>query len=214
MAVLNASDVLSQLAWRYAVKKFDPARKISSSDWKALEQSLVLSPSSFGLQPWKFLVIESMSLRQKLLPVSWNQSQVVDASHVVVFLIRKDLNATDVDRLIQATASARDITADSLAGFRSMMLKFIQSPVLDVNAWADRQVYIALGTFMTTAAMMGIDTCPMEGIVPAQYDEILGLTGSGYATSVVATAGYRAVDDKYAQLAKVRYSTNEVVEYR
>jgi nitroreductase len=214
MATLNASDVLTQLAWRYAVKKFDAARKISPSDWQALEQSLVLSPSSFGLQPWKFLVVQDPALRERLLPASWNQRQVIDASHLVVLLKRDGMNTADVDRLIHATATTRQVPVESLEGYRNMMVGFIQSPTLDLNAWAERQVYIALGTFMTVAAAMGIDTCPMEGIVPAQYNEILNLSGSGYSTSVVAVAGYRATDDKYASLAKIRYPTSDVVEYR
>ena len=174
----------------------------------------MLSPSSFGLQPWKFFVVETPSLREQLLPVSWNQRQVVDASHMVVFAKRQGLNATDIDRLINATASIRNVPLDSLAGYRKMMLGFAATPNFDADAWADRQVYIALGTFMTAAAMMGIDTCPMEGIQPAKYDAILNLAGTGYATSVVAVAGYRSADDKYATLAKVRYPTSELIERR
>jgi nitroreductase len=202
------------MKWRYATKVFDPAKKISPADWQTLEQTLVLSPSSFGLQPWKFLVINTPSLREQLLPVSWNQRQVVDASHLVVFLKRRSLGADDVDRLINATSCTRNVPLESLEGYRKMMLGFAATPGFDAAAWAERQLYIALGTFMTAAAMLGIDTCPMEGIVPAKYDEILGLSSSLYATSVVATAGYRSSEDKYAQLAKVRYPAAEVIEHR
>ena len=213
MSTLNAAAVVAHMNWRYAVKKFDAAKKISVHDWQALEHSLVLSPSSFGLQPWKFIVVDTPSLREQLLSASWNQRQVVEASHLVVFTKRQDLAASDVDRLIHATANTRNVALDTLAGYRKMMLGFAQAPGFNADAWAERQVYIALGTFMTAAAMMGIDTCPMEGINPAKYDEILGLAATGYATSVVAAAGYRAADDKYASLAKVRYPAHEVIEH-
>jgi nitroreductase len=212
MSTLTASDVSTQLNWRYAVKKFDPARRIADQDWTALEQSLVLSPSSFGLQPWRFVVVQDQEIRSQLLPVSWNQRQVVDASHLVVLAARQNLNADDVQRFLQSTSDIRSVPVESLEGYRQMMLGFLSSPQLDVNAWAERQVYLALGTFLTTAAMMGIDTCPMEGIVPAQYDTLLGLTGSGYRTSVAVAAGYRAADDKYASLPKVRFSASELIQ--
>jgi nitroreductase len=214
MAVLNSTDVITQLNWRYAVKKFDSNRQIAAHDWNALEQALVLSPSSFGLQPWKFIVVNNTSLREKLLAASWNQKQVIDASHLVVFTVRPTLGVEDVDRFLASTAATRNVAIESLKGYRDMMLGFISQPGFDLRAWADRQAYIALGTFMTAAAVMGIDTCPMEGIVPAKYDELLGLADSDYRTSVVAVAGYRAADDKYASLPKVRYATREVVEQR
>lgn len=207
--------VLNQLRWRYATKQFDPGRSISAEDWSALEQSLVLTPSSFGLQPWQFIVVTDQRTKEKLVSASWDQRQVAEASHVVVFAIKKDLGAADVDRYIGRIAETRNVSADSLKGFKDVLLGFLAQPSdkFDVNAWATRQVYIALGNFLNTAALIGIDTCPMEGIDPARYDEILGLSAKGYKTVVVATAGYRAATDKYATLPKVRYSANEVITH-
>jgi nitroreductase len=205
--------VVRQLQWRYATKKFDAAKKIPAADWEALEQALVLAPSSFGLQPWKFVVVVDPAVRARLLPASWNQQQVVQASHMVVFAIKKDLGAADVETYVQRIASVRGVPAASLDAYKEMMTKFVARPreKFDVNAWASHQVYIAIGQFMACAALMAIDTCPMEGIVPAQYDEILGLAAKGLATSVVCCAGYRAADDKYAAAKKVRFERDDVV---
>ena len=207
--------VINQLQWRYATKQFDPNRRISNEDWNTLEHSLVLTPSSFGLQPWKFIVITDQATKEKLVPVSWGQRQVADASHLVVFAIKKDIGPTDVDRYIDRIAKVRNVSMDSLAGFRTVLLDFINQPKekFDVNFWSTRQAYIALGNFLNTAALLGIDTCPMEGIDPAAYDKILGLEEKGYRTVVAAPAGYRAAADKYASLPKVRFDQEEVITH-
>ncbi|BAU64377.1 nitroreductase [Stanieria sp. NIES-3757] len=207
--------ILQQLYWRYATKKFDPTKKISESTWQVLEQSLVLAPSSFGLQPWKFFVVRNPEIRQQLVEHSWGQTQVVDASHLVVLAIKQDVDAQEVDRYIERMAEVRNTPVENLEGFGNVVKGFLKQPPypLNLNEWSTRQTYIALGQFMTCAAMLGVDTCPMEGISPAKYDEILGLPAQGYATVVVCPAGYRAEDDKYANLPKVRYSTEDVVEY-
>jgi nitroreductase len=206
---------LQQLLWRYATKKFDPTKTIPDHLWQVLEQSLVLAPSSFGLQPWKFIVVRNSQLRHQLLEHSWGQTQVKDASHLVVFAIKKDLNAADVDRYVKRMADVQQTTPDSLEGFSKTVKGFIDTPPypMDLNEWSKRQVYIALGQYMTTAAMLGIDTCPMEGFVPTKYDEILGLEAQGYATAVLCPAGYRAEDDKSAARPKVRFETRDVVQY-
>ncbi len=205
--------LLQQLRWRYAVKKFDPARIISAEDWHTLEQALVLTPSSFGLQPWRFVVITDQATKDQLVPISWGQRQVAEASHVVVFAVRKPLTESDVDGHVARTAEVRDVPVDSLAGFKKMLMKSLVPPPagFDIHHWAGLQAYIALGNFMTSAAMLGIDTCPMEGIVPEKYDELLGLPSEGYGTVVVGVAGYRAADDKYAALPKVRFAAEDVV---
>jgi nitroreductase len=207
--------IVQQLQWRYATKKFDTERKIPADAWQALEQSMVLAPSSFGLQPWKFFVVTNPELRQELLPHTWKQSQVVDASHLVVFAIRNDIQAADVDRFLERMSAVQGTPVENLAGFGNVVKGFIDRPPypLDVNEWSKRQLYIALGEFMTAAAMMGIDTCPLEGFMPPEYDRVLGLTEKGYAATVLCAAGYRAADDKSADRPKVRYETAEVVEY-
>jgi nitroreductase len=211
--VLAADALVERLRWRYAVKKFDAAKKIPAEIWKALEEVLVLAPSSFGLQPWKFFVVTDPAVREKLKPASWNQTQITDASHLVVFAIKKDLSVADVEHFAQRIVEVRGVPEKSLEMYKKIMADFVgrAGKGLDINAWAADQVYIALGTFMTAAAVLGIDTCPMEGFEPAKYDEILGLPALGFHATVLATAGYRAADDVFAKLPKVRYKKEEVI---
>jgi nitroreductase len=214
-AVSTPDSVLQQLQWRYATKKFDPSKTISDDAWKVLEQSMVLAPSSFGLQPWKFFVVGNPEIRSELLAHSWGQAQVVDASHLVVFAIKKDLSAADVDRYLDRMAEVQQTPVENLQKFGSIVKGFMEKPPypLDINDWSTRQVYIALGQFMTAAAVLGIDTCPMEGFVPTKYDEVLGLPAQGYKAVVVCPAGYRSDEDHSAQRPKVRFKTEDVVEY-
>lgn len=213
---LAPDDLLAALQWRYATKVFDADRRIPTETWAALEQSLVLSPSSYGLQPWTFQVIDDPALRAELRPHSWNQSQVTDASHLVVFLAKRTVTEADLDRLISATSTARGVPTEQLSGYRELMAKdLVHGPRSErIGTWASNQVYIALGTFMTAAALLGVDTCPIEGFSPPDYDRILGLEASPYRSAVVCAAGYRSADDKYATLAKVRYPASELIEHR
>ena len=213
MKPVNNETIVRQLNWRYAVKKFDSDRKIQAPDWKTLEQSLVLSPSSYGLQPWKFVVVENPDVRAKLRVAAYNQSQITDASHLVVFAHRVGFGVGDIDRHLERVARVRNLEIESLAGYRNAMLGSVQRPQEQTDAWTSRQVYIALGNFLATAALLGIDACPMEGFDAAQFDQILGLTEQGYHAQVVATAGYRAEDDAYAKLPKVRYSPEDVIAH-
>ncbi len=207
--------VLQQLQWRYATKKFDPTRKIPAETWRVLEQSLVLSPSSFGLQPWKFFIVETPAIREQLVEYSWGQRQVVDASHLVVLATKTTLDADYVDHYLARMAEVQGVPVANLQKFGDVVKGFISQPPypLDMQEWAARQVYIALSQLMVTAAMLGVDTCPMEGFNPGKYDEVLGLPELGYRSVVVCPLGYRAEDDKYATSPKVRFPTAEVVSY-
>lgn len=209
-AALTPGVLLERLRWRYAVKKFDPTRSIPEATWGTLEEVLRLSPSSYGLQPWRFVDVRDRALREKLRAVSYNQPQITDASHLVVFTARRGLGLPDVERLVSAIVKERGVTRESVAGFAKSMTGFVHSG-RDLDAWSARQTYIALGFFIEAAAVLGIDACPMEGIEPAKYDELLGLTAQGYGALCVATAGYRAADDGYAAAKKVRYAKEEVV---
>jgi nitroreductase len=212
-----APDTLIQaLNWRYATKVFDPARKISEADLKTLEQSLMLTPSSFGLQPYRFVVVADPQLKVRLREASWGQAQITDCSHLVVFLARQQMTEADVDRLIQRTVQLRGGRAEDLAGYRGMMVgTLVTGPrAATVPEWAARQTYIALGQLMASAALLGLDACPMEGLDPSQYDEILGLKATPFRTVVACAVGYRAEGDKYATLAKVRFPVEELVERR
>ena len=214
-AALSSEQLLHQLNWRYATKSFDTSKKVPDALWETLEQSLRLAPSSFGLQPWKFIVVADPEVRQKIQAHAWGQVQVVEASHLVVLARKLEVQPADVDHYLESMASIRGATLESLEGFGNMVKGFLASPPfpLDPKEWTARQTYIALGQFMTSAAMLGIDTCPMEGFVPSGVDEVLGLTAQGYGAVVLCPTGYRSADDKYATLAKVRFPKAELFEY-
>lgn len=199
--------------WRYATKRFDPAKKIPADVWETLERALILTPTSYGLQPYHFIVMTDLEKRAELLAHSWNQHQVVDCSHYIVFTAKTKMTEADVDHFIQRTAEIRKSSVESLAAYRGMMLGDVVhgSRGKIAHEWATRQTYIALGNLMTCAAMLGVDACPMEGLVPAEYDRVLNLFDSGYATVVACALGYRAANDKYASIPKVRFEANELI---
>jgi nitroreductase len=208
---ISVAQLLEQLNWRYATKRFDPTRKISSGDWSALEDTLLLSPSSGGLQPWKFIVVSDPATREKLVPASSGQSQITDASHLVVFTIVTDFSEAEVNAHLERTAEVRGIEVESLSGFRSMLvggLIHAMDPIAR-RAWAANQAFIALGNLLTSAALLGIDACPMGGFVPEHYDTILDLKSKGLAAVVVCTLGYRLAADPYASLPKVRFAKDD-----
>jgi nitroreductase len=206
----DANAILDSLRWRYATKVFDPQRRIPDVDWKLLEDTLVLTPSSYGLQPWIFYVITNKELRESLVPHSWNQRQIADCSHLVVFCVYKKVTDEFVERFIDSIAEQRSIDRSRLAGYQRIMQRDIVAAE-DNSHWAKLQAYIALGSFMTVAAMMGIDTCPMEGFVPDRYDQVLQLGERGLTTAVLCCAGYRSSTDKFAALPKVRFRNEDVL---
>ena len=210
---ISPQRLLDGLNWRYATKQFDRNRKIPSEQWSAIEEALVLSPSSGGLQPRKFFVVTDPAIREKLLPASFGQTQVTDASHLVVFAASLDVTEADVDSHIARTADARGVAPESLGSFRQMLVDGIvkTKDQLGRHAWAARQAYIALGNLLTSAALLGIDACPMEGFLPAEYDATLGLAEKGLTSVVICTLGYRAASDTYANLPKVRYLREKLV---
>jgi nitroreductase len=205
--------LLDALNWRYATKGFDALKKIPEATWEALEETLVLSPSSFGLQPYRFLVVSDPSLRARLQPHSWHQTQVVDASHYIVFAARTTMTETEIDRFLDRVVEVRGIPRESLEGYRGMMYGSLLSPGSEgrIPHWASLQAYIALGNLMTAASLLGVDTCAIEGFAPAEYDSILGLKEQGYASVVCCALGYRSAEDKYAGLAKVRFPNSDLI---
>lgn len=209
---IDSTELLSALNYRYATKAFDPVRKIPAETWADIEASLALTPSSFGLQPWKFLVIENPEVREKLKAASWNQPQLTDASHLVVITARTDLAQADIDAWIARLSEIQGTPLEALSGLSGMIFSFSSAMTpAEKQAWNTRQCYIALGQLMTAAALMRIDTCPLEGISPADYDEILGLKGTGHATAVACALGYRSTDDKYATMPKARFPHETVI---
>jgi nitroreductase len=204
--------LINQLNWRYATKQFDPARKIRASDWTTLEEALRLTPSSGGLQPWKFIVVTDPAMRAKLRAASYGQPQITGASQLVVFAAKNNINEADVDAHLQNVAPAQGVPVAALAPFRGLLVGGIVQAMDEAgrNAWARNHAYIALGNLLTSAALLGIDACPMEGFDRAQYDDLLGLRAKGYASAVIATLGYRLPTDKYAAAPKVRFAREQI----
>jgi nitroreductase len=211
---VSESQLLEALQWRYATKAFDPNRKISAATWETLQKALVLSPSSFGLQPYKFVVVSDPAVRARMVPHAWNQRQVVDASHFVVFAARTAMTEAEIDRFLSRIVEVRGVSREALASYRQMMTGNLlgEEASARIPHWAARQAYIALGNLMTCAALLGVDTCPIEGFVPAEFDKLLGLTAQGYMASVCCALGYRSAEDKYATAPKVRFPVEELVK--
>ncbi|OAM88126.1 NAD(P)H-dependent oxidoreductase [Termitidicoccus mucosus] len=209
---ISSGQLLAALNWRYATKQFDASKKIPADTWATLEEVLRLTPSSMGLQPWKFIVVTDPAVRARLVPVSHGQSQVADCSHLVVFTLRKNIGVDYVRKNIDRMAEVRGVDKSALAGFQQMLEGFVtqtaKNGALDIIQ--ANQIFIALGQFTTAAALLGIDTCPLGGIEAPKYDEILGLKEKGLATLVACAAGYRGEGDKYAKLKKVRFDASEV----
>lgn len=204
------------LSWRYATKQFDPSKKLSEESLSTLLNALHLSPSSFGLQPWKFIVVSDPALREKLREHSWNQPQVVEASHLIVLACARSVTPTFVDAHLELMAQVRSISIESLAPYREIILPFIQnlSDSGSIEAWAARQTYLALGMLLSTAAFLKIDACPLEGITPSHYDNLLGLKSSNFTTKVACAIGYRSSDDGNAAAKKVRAPVEQVIVQR
>ena len=216
MTPIATSQLLDALNWRYATKAFDSNKKIPADTWAALEHSLVLTPSSYGLQPWKFLVITDKNLREELVPHAWKQRQVADCSHFVVMCVKRKMTEVDIEKFIHRIVEVRGGTADSMLGYKNMMVGDVVNGERSkwATEWAARQAYIALGQFMTACALVGVDTCPMEGFVPEKFDEVLKLADEGLTTAVLCPTGYRSADDRYASLPKVRFNSADVIEHR
>jgi nitroreductase len=206
-----AESVIQDLQWRYATKKFDGNKKIPSEVWTNIEQALTLSPSSFGLQPYKFVIVTDQKIKDALVAHSWNQSQPAHCSHVVVFARHEKLTPEYVDHYLDRVAEVRQVPKESLTEYGNMILGFLKNtPQPQMEEWMAKQCYIALGNLMTVASMLRVDNCPMEGFAQPEYDKILGLTKLGLRSVVVCALGYRHEEDRHGALSKVRLPANEL----
>ena len=205
------STFLQNQNWRYATKKFDATKKITTEDLNTLKEAIRLSSSSYGLQPYKVVIVENPELRAKIQPVAWGQSQIVDASHLIVFANRTTINDTEIDAFFENTSKTREIPMEVLSGYQGFMKGKINELSEDAqNIWNSKQTYLALGNLLNAAAELKIDVTPMEGFDPAQVNEILGFTKLGLNASLIAPIGYRSEDDATQHLKKVRKSNEEL----
>ncbi|HRE78924.1 MAG TPA: NAD(P)H-dependent oxidoreductase [Flavobacterium sp.] len=205
------SDFITNQNWRYATKKFDATKKISSEDLETLKEAIQLSTSSYGLQPYKVFIIENPELRAKIQPFAWGQSQIVDASQLLVFANITNFGETEIDNYIANMAETRGISAESVKGYADFMkMKITALTEEDRNNWTSKQTYLALGNLLNAAAELKIDVTPMEGFEPENVNELLGLKALGLNASLLATIGYRHEEDATQHYKKVRKPKNEL----
>ncbi len=199
--------------WRYATKKFDATKKVSTEDLETLKKAIQLSSSSYGLQLYKVFIIENPEVRAQLQPFSWGQSQIVDASRLLVFANIVNVQESHIDAYVQNIADTRGLSIEDLKGYSDFMKsKIVPLPVEQKAVWTSKQTYLALGNLLNAAAELKIDVTPMEGFEPEKYNEILGLDKLGLNASLVAAIGYRHEEDATQHYAKVRKPIEELFE--
>ena len=220
---MKPQEILDALQWRYSVKKFDAGKKIEESIWQNILDAAVLTPSSFGLQPWQFLDVRNVELREKLVLASYGQKQVAESSHLLVLTCKKTMDEAHLDRFLAVSQKIRKANAMAIIGengatdyagenFKAITLSFIQSLSAEQNfIWNANQIYIVLGNILTVAAMLGIDAIPMEGFEAEKYNEILHID-KNYTAKLVVPFGYRSAQDKNATYNKVRFDKSEIVK--
>lgn len=205
------SNTLEIRKWRYATKKFDATKKVSDKDLETLLEATRLSASSYGLQPYHIYVISDPEIREQLKPASWGQSQITDASHIIVFANSTDFDENLVDDYLDNVSKTRNIPQEGLKGYGDFMKsKLLDLPMQTKGTWTTKQVYLAFGNAMQAAAELKIDTCPMEGFEPEVYNRLLGLNKKNQNAAVVLAIGYRSEEDETQHYAKVRKSTEEL----
>ncbi|MEN9297369.1 MAG: hypothetical protein RJA42_1638 [Bacteroidota bacterium] len=204
--------LIDSLSWRYATKRMT-GNKVSAEKIDALLEAIRLSASGFGLQPYKILVIENPELKAKIQPIAYGQPQAVESSHLLVFAAWNDITEAQIDAFIQLVADTRGLSVDMLGDYRGAIAgSLLGRPVEAKQNWADRQAYLAMGTALAAAGELKIDTTPMEGFIPAQLDELLGLEAMGLHSVLILAVGERdAANDFMANAAKVRYAKEDLV---
>jgi nitroreductase len=205
------STFLENQNWRYATKKFDPSKKVSQVDIDFLKEAIRLSTSSYGLQAYQILLIENPEVRTKLLTSSWGQTQIIDASHLIVFANYTKIDNEDIDAYMKTIAKTRNLPLEAVSGYGEFMKgSILKKTSEEINIWTQKQSYLALGNLLAAAAEIKIDVTPMEGFIPAQYNEILGLDKLNLNAVLVAAVGYRSEEDATQHNIKVRKSNEDL----
>lgn len=204
--------IIDNLRWRYATKKFDTSKSLSEEQLTVLKEAFNLTALSYGLQTLKLVIVEDKTIRESLVDFSYGQRQVVDASHLLVLCIQNEIDDKDVDEHFDTVKAIRNTPDKILAPFKDGLKETINNmPLQKRSDWATRQAYIALGNLMTVCAVEGIDSCPMEGFVPAEIDKVLNLDKHGLSSVLMLPVGYRADDDMFADFKKVRKNLSETI---
>ncbi|MCB4808967.1 NAD(P)H-dependent oxidoreductase [Tamlana sp. 62-3] len=205
-------DILKQLNWRYATKKFDTTKTISPEQLDILKQAFNLTATSYGLQTISMVVVENKKLREQLVKSAFNQKQVVEASHLLVICIQEKITAQDVINYYENIKQVRNTPDHILKPYQDGLVATIEKMTeAERQQWSKNQAYIALGNLMTVCASIQVDACPMEGFLPEVYDSVLGLSQRGLKSVLLLPVGIRDQDDLFASLKKVRKPINETV---
>jgi nitroreductase len=205
------STFLENQNWRYATKKFNPSKKVSHADIDFLKEAIRLSTSSYGLQAYQILLIENPEVRTKLLAASWGQTQIIDASHLIVFANYTKIDNEDIDAYMKTIAKTRNLPLEAVSGYGEFMKgSILKKTSEEINIWNQKQTYLALGNLLAAAAEIKVDVTPMEGFIPAQYNEILGLDKLNLNAVLVAAVGYRSEEDATQHNIKVRKSNEDL----
>ncbi|EZH73962.1 nitroreductase [Aquimarina atlantica] len=205
-------NIIESLHWRYATKKFDTKQIVSQEKIDTLTEAFNLTATSYGLQPLKLVVIKNKDLQKELTSHSWNQQQVADASHVLVFCIEKTIGEQYISKYFDTVKEIRDTPEEILKPFKEQLVdSFTYKSPEEISNWAAKQAYLALGNILTVCAIEKIDSCPMEGFIPEKYDELLNLNDLGLTSVLVLPIGYRAEDDMFSELKKVRRPITDTI---
>tara|TARA_R110002050_G_C8962575_1_gene514671 strand:+ start:17986 stop:18615 length:630 start_codon:yes stop_codon:yes gene_type:complete len=205
--------LIENLNWRYATKQFDTTKKVSGSDLELIKEAINLTATSYGLQTYKVLIVENPAVREQLLPASWGQVQITQASHLLVFCSNTKVTPENIDTYLKLKSEVQGIDLENLAGYGEFMKSTIGGfPAEATQAWSKSQTYIALGTALAACAELKIDSCPMEGFDAVKYGEILGLDAKGLSAAVVLPIGYRSTEDNTQNAKKVRKPLTEMFE--
>ena len=206
-------NLIESLKWRYATKQYDANKKVSDADLDVIRKSIQLSPSSYGLQAFKVIEVNSPALREQLQPASWGQPQLTTASNIFVFCGFKNVSDEHIDAYLKLKAETQGMSVEDLAGYGGFMkTKMSEKSAQEMEAWTARQTYIALGNALTAAGELHIDATPMEGFDAEQYDQILGLSEKNLKAAVVLAIGYRSEEDQTQHGAKVRKPLEQLFE--
>jgi nitroreductase len=205
------SNFITNANWRYATKKFDTTKKVSAEDLETLKEAIRLSASSYGLQPYKVLIVDNPEIRAQLQPVAWGQAQIVDASQLFVFANITNFGEAEIDAYFQNLIETRRIPMEAVQGYADFMKSKVTTLSEDArNTWTSKQTYIAMSNLLNVAAELHIDVTPMEGFESEKVNEILGLDKLGLNASLIATVGYRHEEDATQHYVKVRKSNEEL----
>ena len=205
-------NIIDQLKWRYATKKFDASRELSEDQIDVIKQAFNLTATSFGLQTLRLIVLKNKMIREELVAHAYHQRQVVDASHLLVICIQNNITSADVDTHFENVQSIRETPETILEPFKNDLKSMMAAKTLSEREdWSTKQAYIALGNLMTVCAAEHIDACPMEGFNPVAFDDVLELKEKNLKSVLLLPVGFRAEDDKFAGFKKVRKQLSEAV---